>query len=325
MQEELILTVSASPHVKDDICISKIMYNVILALMPTLLMFIWYYGLYFIQLIVFSTISAVLSEAAMQYLLKKEITIIDGSAALTGLLLALSLPPNTPWWMASIGSSLAIILGKQIYGGLGHNPFNPALIGRVILLVSWPVQLTSWIPASPGNFGFYDAVSKATPLGLLKDGGAQAVKSFSSIDSLSSIFTVIVNIGMSPGQIPVIPLLLGGIYLLYKQYISFHIPLSFIGSLGIFTSIFWFINPIKYATPFFHLATGGLMIGAFFMATDYVTSPMTEGGMIIFGTGCGLLTGIIRLLGGYPEGVSFAILFMNALTPLIDRYTETKE
>ncbi|MGA1824680.1 MAG: RnfABCDGE type electron transport complex subunit D [bacterium] len=325
MEGELLLTLSSSPHVRDNISINKIMYNVVLALMPTVIMGIVYFGAYFIRLMIFSILSAVISEAAIQYVLRKKITIGDGSAVLTGLLLGLTIPPQSPWWLPTIGSSLAIILGKQIYGGLGHNCFNPALVGRTILMVSWPVQMTTWMKPSPFSFKLVDAISTATPLSILKGEGALALKNLNQIDSFGSFWRAIVGIGKCSGQIPVIPLVLGGLYLLVKGYITWHIPASYIGSMAVFTGIFWLVDPTKYANPLFHLSSGGLMIGSLFMATDYVTSPMKPEGMLIFGVGCGILTGVIRLLGGYPEGVSFAILIMNAFTPLIDKYTQKRK
>ena len=185
--------------------------------------------------------------------------------------------------------------------------------------------MTTWMKPSPFNFKLVDAISMATPLSILKGEGALALKNLNQIDSLKSFWIAIGEIGKCSGQIPVIPLLLGGFYLLLKGYITWHIPLSYIGSMTVFTGIFWLLNPAKYANPLFHLSSGGLMIGSLFMATDYVTSPMKPEGMLIFGLGCGMLTGVIRLLGGYPEGVSFAILIMNSFTPLIDKYTQKRK
>jgi electron transport complex protein RnfD len=241
----------------------------------------------------------------------RQVSILDGSAALTGLLLALNLPPSSPWWMVLVGSAVAIAIGKQIYGGLGHNPFNPALVARVVLLVSWPVQMTRWI--SP-----LDGLSTATPLGVLKADGIAKLGGFRLFDLF------IGNVGGCIGEVSAIALLIGILFLLWKGYVTWHIPVSYMGTVFIFAGIFWLVNPQKYANPLLHLLAGGLVLGACFMATDYVTSPMTPKGQIIFGVGCGLMTCIIRLFGGYPEGVSFSILLMNAATPLIDQYTRPK-
>jgi electron transport complex protein RnfD len=213
--------------------------------------------------------------------------------------------------MVMVGAVVAIIIGKQIYGGLGHNPFNPALIARVVLLVSWPVHMTRWI--SP-----LDGVSTATPLGILKADGVARIAGIRLFDLF------IGNVGGCIGEVSALALLVGFIFLLWKGYVTWHIPVSYMGTVAVFTGIFWAVNPQKYANPLFHLLAGGLVLGACFMATDYVTSPTTTKGKIIFGIGCGIMTGVIRLLGGFPEGVSFSILLMNSATPLIDQYTRPK-
>jgi electron transport complex protein RnfD len=244
------------------------------------------------------------------------VTVLDGSAALTGLLLGMTLPSSSPWWMVVVGSLIAIVLGKQIYGGLGHNLFNPALVGRVVLLISWPVQMTAWVKPTPLFTGALDAVTTASPLGILKVEGVAKLANLNLLDSLLG------NVAGSIGEISVLALLVGAIFLLWKKYITWHIPLSFIGTVGILSGVFWLLDPSQYASPLFHLCNGGLMLGAFFMATDYVTAPVTDRGRVIFGIGCGLLTAVIRIFGVYPEGVAFAILLMNAFSPLIDRYTK---
>jgi electron transport complex protein RnfD len=250
----------------------------------------------------------------------KRIAVKDGSAVLTGLLLAMNLPSNAPWWLVIIGSAFAIIIGKQIFGGLGFNIFNPALAARVFLLISWPVQMTSWPkPATIFSKAPVDVVTAATPLGLIKS-ELLLKNNIGEAANISLIDMIIGNIGGSLGEVSAILLLLGGIFLIYRAYISWHIPASFIGTVVIISAIFWIIDPARYASPLFHVLTGGLMLGAFFMATDYVTSPITPKGMIIFGFGCGFITILIRLFGAYPEGVSFAIMLMNLVTPLIDKY-----
>ena len=219
-----------------------------------------------------------------------------------------------------IGSAFAIIIGKQIFGGLGFNVFNPALVARVFLLISWPVQMTSWPkPSTIFSKASVDAATAATPLGLLKT-ELVLKNNIGEAANISIIDMIIGNIGGSLGEVSAILLLLGGIFLIYRGYISWHIPASFIGTVIIISGVFWIIDPARYANPLFHVLTGGLLLGAFFMATDYVTSPITSRGMLIFGFGCGFITILIRLFGAYPEGVSFAILLMNIVTPLIDKY-----
>lgn len=307
------LTVATSPHIRSEETIPKIMWTVILTLLPATLVGIYLFGLPALEVVIISMLISVCVEGLCQKIMGRTLTFFDGSAALTGLLLALNLPPSSPWWMVIVGALISIIVGKQVYGGLGHNPFNPVLVGRVVLLVSWPVQMTTWHTPAP-LFSGLDAITKATPLGILKTEGAAALSGF----HLPDLF--VGNIGGCIGEVSVIALLLGAIYLLINKIISLHCPLSFIGTVFIFTGFFWLHDQTAYANPFFHILSGGLFLGAFFMATDYVTTPITTKGQILFGIGCGLLTCIIRIWGNFPEGVSFAILFMNACTPLIDRY-----
>ena len=290
------LYISSSPHVHSPEDIPWIMRQVIYALIPGALVGLYFFGLPALMVIVLCVVTCVASEALIQKLIGKTITISDGSAALTGLLLAMNLPSGAPWWLVVLGSVIAMGLGKHVYGGLGNNPFNPALVARVFLLISFPVQMTTW--AAPRAFFFQqgtDAVSSATPLGALKN----AVFEHGSLESAPGISL------MDP----------------FLGIITWHIPVCFIGSVALFTGIFWLIDPTLYANPAFHMISGGLMIGAFFMATDMVTSPITNSGKIIFAVGCGLITVVIRLWGGYPEGVSFAILIMNAFVPLINKAT----
>jgi electron transport complex protein RnfD len=239
---------------------------------------------------------------------------------ITGILLALNLPPTVPWWLVVTGSAIAIVIGKQIYGGLGYNPFNPALVARVILLISFPVQMTSWVKPTPLFSRAIDVVTTATPLGEMKT--HLLVKNSLEGFTMGELWNPFIGkIGGCVGETSVIALLLGAGFLLYRGYISWHIPITFIGTVFILSGFFWLINPDQYMNPLFHILTGGLMLGAFYMATDMVTSPVTARGMMVFGAGCGVITIIIRLFGGYPEGVSYSILLMNAATPLIDRYT----
>lgn len=319
------LVVSPSPHIKGNFSVEKIMWTVVIALLPAMLASIWFFGIGAVKVIVVATVSCVLFEYLIQkFLLKGKITIKDGSAVITGLLLAFNLPSSLPIWMIVVGALVAVGIGKMAYGGLGKNPFNPALVGRVFLLISFPVQMTSW-PKPLSNRMSFDALTSATPLGFLKEGIGKGDK---IIDIMSKMTEMKVdhsyadilfgNMGGSLGEISALAILIGGIYLLVKKVITWHIPVSFIVSAVLFSGIFYLINPDKYADPLFHIMTGGLMLGAFFMATDMVTSPMTKLGMILFGIGGGLLTMLIRIFGAYPEGVSFAILIMNAFVPLIN-------
>ena len=322
MSDKLLL--SSSPHIHSGESIAGTMHSVILALFPAALVGIYYFGLPSLVVIVLAIVSCLVVEAIIQKIMNKKVTVYDGSAALTGLLLAMNLPPTSPWWLVILGSVIAIGMGKHVYGGLGFNPFNPALVARVVLLISFPVQMTTWTMPNPIINSKADVLSGATPLGLLKEG----IMKNGNIDAIKEIADSALflgNIAGSIGEISAIALIIGALFLFYKRYITWHIPVSFIASAFIFAGIFWLIDPVRYASPLFHILAGGIMLGAFFMATDYVTSPMTGKGMLIFGAGCGLITMIIRLWGGYPEGVSFAILLMNAATPIIDRYTVPKK
>ncbi len=316
--EPLIL--SSSPHIRSDISIPQIMYSVLLALTPATLVGIYYFGYDALQVISICTVTAILSEALFQRIMGQKIIISDGSAAVTGLLLGLNLPPGSPWWLSTLGAIIAIGLGKQIYGGLGYNLFNPALVARVVLLISFPVQMTTWQRPHP-LFTDTDVITGATPLGILQE-QRLLQKGVGEAGKINLIDAFVGNVGGSIGEVSAVAILLGGVYLLYKGYITWHIPFSYLGTVALFSGIFWAMDPGRYINPLFHLVTGGLMLGAFFMATDMVTSPLTLKGMIVFGIGCGLITIIIRMWGGYPEGVSFAILLMNGAVGLIDRYTQ---
>lgn len=321
MSDEKLLTLSSSPHIRDGSSIPGVMHTVVLALVPGAFMGVYLFGVPALVTIVLAVASCMGFEAWMQRMTGRRITVWDGSAILTGLLLAMNLPSSAPWWLTIIGSAVAIIVGKHLYGGLGQNIFNPALVARVFLLISWPVQMTSFSAPSALFAKGVDAVSTATPLTAIK---MELMSHKAGIDITQlpqpSIFDLLLGVhGGSLGEVSIIALLIGGLYLLYKKVITWQIPLSFIGTALVFSAIMWFVDPMKYANPLFHVLTGGLILGAFFMATDYVTSPVTNKGMLIFGAGCGFLTILIRLWGGYPEGVSFAILLMNLATPLIDK------
>ncbi|MFB0505292.1 MAG: RnfABCDGE type electron transport complex subunit D [Thermodesulfobacteriota bacterium] len=318
--EDRQLILSSSPHIHGEESIPRIMYTVVVALIPAMFMGVYLFGFRALAVILISVVAGMATEAGTQRILGRKVTISDGSALVTGILLALNLPPTVPWWLVVVGSAIAIAIGKQIYGGLGYNPFNPALVARVILLISFPVQMTNWVKPSPLFSGVADAVTTATPLGAMKT--HLMVKGTLQGFSMGEFWNPFIgNIGGCIGETSVIALLIGAGFLLYRGYITWHIPVTFVGTVFILSGLFWLIDPDQYINPIFHILTGGLMLGAFYMATDMVTSPITNRGMMIFGAGCGVITIIIRLFGGYPEGVSYSILLMNAATPLIDRYT----
>jgi electron transport complex protein RnfD len=321
-----LFTVSPSPHIFDPNSVSKLMYGVVLALLPTFLVSIFVFGIGAVTVSSVAVLSCITFEYLIQkYLLKTPVRINDGSAIVTGLLLAFNLPSNMPWWMIIIGCLFAIGIGKMVYGGLGNNPFNPALAGRVFLLISFPVQMTNWPLPNQSGVHYLDAITGATPLGILKE----SIKNGEMIPQImkglpDNMHLFLGNIGGSLGEISALALILGFIWLLYRKIITWHIPVFVVGSIFAFTGILWFIDPMKNASPLFHILSGGVMLGAIFMATDLVTSPMTKTGMIIYAIGIGLLTVIIRVYGAYPEGVSFAILIMNAFVPLINKYVKPK-
>ncbi len=270
--------------------------------------------------------SSMIFEFLIQkYLIKGEVTIFDGSAILTGLLLAFNVPSNLPIWIIIIGALVAVGVGKMSFGGLGQNPFNPALVGRVFLLISFPVQMTSWPLPKGFSTGYADAVTGATPLGALKEGlgsGETMSNLMSSIPDHMQMFMG--HMGGSMGEVSAIALLIGFAYMLYKKIITWHIPVYLVGTVMVFTGILHFINPEQFACPMFHLLTGGLLLGAIYMATDMVTSPMTPKGMAIFAIGIAVITVLIRAFGAYPEGISFAILIMNSFVPIINKYVKPK-
>lgn len=312
------LIVSGSPHIHGPESVSKIMWGVVIALMPALVVALYYFGLPALRTVVVSVVACLACEWLItRFLLKKPCSIQDGSAVITGLLLAFNLPATLPWWMTVLGAAAAIGLAKMAYGGLGNNPFNPALVGRVFLLISFPVAMTTW-PVPEAVWGMADATTGPTLLGMLKEG--------------TSIDQVMQGLGDKPvlalltghragslGEVSVLAILLGGLYMLCRKIITWHVPVAFLGSAFVFAAILHGANPQAYLAPSLSLCTGGIMLGAFFMATDMVTSPMTPWGKIVFGLGCGVLTILIRNFGAYPEGVSFAILIMNAFVPLINR------
>ena len=317
-----LLQVSGSPHVHGNESVKKIMWSVVIALLPALAVSVYYFGLPVLILTLVSIATCMLTEYLIQrFMLKGNVTITDGSAVITGLLLAFNVPSNLPVWILMIGAFVAIAIAKMPFGGLGKNPFNPALVGRVFLLISFPVQMTTWPKPTPvWSFGAADVITGPTPLGILKEGvkNGQAVNDLVS-EMPSYVDMLLGQMGGSFGEVSAIAILIGAIFLLIRKVITWEIPVSFLLTAFLFAGIFYLVDPTTYFNPCFHLVTGGMMLGACFMATDMVTSPTSRGGMLVFGAGCGLLTIIIRLFGAYPEGVSFSILIMNALVPLINK------
>ena len=313
---------SSSPHIHSGASTEQIMFDVLVALSPAALLAVLLFGWSALVLLALAVGGCVACEMACQHFMGKPLSFRDNSAAVTGVLLALNLPPELPWWMVLLGSVIAILIGKQVYGGLGHNPFNPALVARVVLLISFPVQMTRW--SAPKSLFFdVDGVTAATPLGEMKTAVMLTGKLPEVLQAGYGNFFLGTMSGCI-GEVSALAPLLGAAYLLWKKVITWHIPFSFLASASLFSGLFWLVDGSRYPSPLFHLLTGGMLLGAFFMATDMVTSPVTPKGMILFGVGCGVLTILIRLFGGYPEGVSFAILLMNAATPLIDRYTRPR-
>lgn len=295
-------TVSSSPHIKSNDSVQGIMRDVIIALLPATFAGIYFFGLQALLVTLVSVLSCIAAEALWQKLTHRKITIGDLSAVVTGLLIAFNVPAAVPLWLPAVGGFFAIIVVKQFFGGIGQNIMNPALAARAFLLTSWPVHMTNFT---------VDGVSSATALGILKEGGGE-------LPTLANLF--IGNVGGCIGETSVIALLIGAAYLLYKKIISWHIPVAYIGSVFILTFIFG-RDGLMTGNALYEILAGGLILGAFFMATDYTTSPMAKKGQLIFGIGCGVLTAIIRIYGGYAEGVSYSILIMSLFVPFIDKFT----
>ncbi|WP_066628913.1 RnfABCDGE type electron transport complex subunit D [Labilibacter marinus] len=320
------LTISPSPHVHSGDSVKKNMYGVILALIPALIISVYNFGLGAIVVTATAVVSCMLFEHLIQkFLLKQETTIWDGSAMITGLLLAFNIPSNLPIFIIIIGALISIGVGKMSFGGLGNNPFNPALVGRVFLLISYPVQMTSWPIAKALPFSYTDVTTGATPLSVMKEALANGELPTNVLHEIPSYRDLFLGLqGGSAGEMAGIAILLGLGFMLFRKIITWHIPTAVIGSVFIFTGLLHWINPLMYAPPMFHVLSGGLFLGAVFMATDYSSSPMSKKGGLIFGIGIGVLTVAIRVFGAYPEGISFAILIMNAFVPLIDKYIKPK-
>lgn len=312
---KLDVPVTSSPHISSPTNVKSIMLDVIIALAPAGLAGIYYFGSNACSVICVSVLCCVLFEYLWNKLMKKENTIGDLTAVITGLLLAYNMPPSIPLWIVAIGALFSIIIVKQLFGGLGHNFINPALGGRAFLLAAWAPQMTKW--TVPSFFGI-DAATTATPLSEMKEGASVGLA------SLTDVFFG--NVGGCIGETSAALLLLGGIYLIARKVISPRIPFSYL--ITVFVLIFFFGGAKGTAASFnqavYHLCCGGLFLGAFFMATDYTTSPVTKAGQIIMGIGCGIITTVIRLIGSYPEGVSYSILLMNVATPLIDKFTHPR-
>jgi len=336
MESKLFL--SFSPHIRDDVSIPKIMWSVNIALLPALLGSLWFFGLRALWLVAVSISAAVGTEALLEKLMKKPLTIYDGSAVITGILLAFNLPAGVPLWMPAVGSVVAIGIGKQVFGGLGFNPLNPALLGRAFLMASWPVHMTTdWIPTRYGTMNGIDTVTRATPLKvyqLARDylsahqgvSPEQLSQAKATLTHLSQAYRNLFcgNVSGSLGETSFLLLFVGAFLLFLKGYIGWRISVSFIGTAALGAWIFGGTGRLFTGDPLFHILAGGLALGAFFMATDMVTSPVTPKGKLLFGFGCGLITILIRLVGGYPEGVSYSILLMNLIVPLLDRYTKPR-
>ncbi len=303
---ENILIGSSSPHLRSNETVTSVMRDVIIALLPATAASVYFFRFNAVKIIVLAILTAVLTEAAIQKMMKKPVTINDLSAVVTGLLLAFNLPASAPWWIPVIGSAFAIAIVKQAFGGLGNNFMNPALGARAMLVASWPVIMTNWVTTGP------DAVSTATPLAILKGTSTMPIPPLSDL--------IIGNIGGCLGETSALMLIIGGVYLLYKGIINWRIPFTYIGTVAVLTLVLGG----GFENMTYHVFAGGLMLGAFYMATDYASTPVTPKGHIIFGIGCGILTSVIRLYGGYPEGVSYSILLMNVVAPIIDKYTSPK-
>ncbi|MFD3157145.1 RnfABCDGE type electron transport complex subunit D [Haloimpatiens sp. FM7330] len=296
-----ILTLSSSPHIRSNNTVQSIMRDVIIALIPAICAGLYFFKFKAALVILTAVLSAVISEFVWQKLTHRDVTVNDLSAVVTGLLLAFNVPPTLPLWMVALGSIFAIIIVKQLFGGIGQNVVNPALAARAFLLASWPVAMTTWS---------IDGTTSATPLAILKSGHGD----------LPSMFNIFIgHIGGCIGETSALALLIGFAYLLYRKVISWHIPVFYVGTVFLLTTLIG-RNGFMTGNGIYEIFTGGLMLGAIFMATDYTTSPMTKKGQVVFAIGCGVVATVIRIFGGYPEGVSYSILIMNLFVPLIDKF-----
>ena len=320
------LLVSPSPHIHSAVSTTTLMRDVVIALLPAVIVSVLFYGLGEVVVLGVSVASCVLLEYLItKYMLKKPNTVSDLSAVVTGILLALNLPATTPWWVVFIGAVVAIAVAKMTFGGLGQNIFNPALAGRVFLLVSFPTYMTHW-EEPQGLFGA-DAVTGATPLGAIKEGLLQGASVHDIMAEYGTSYSgmLFANLGGSAGEACAVALLVGFVYLLVRKVIRPHITLSIWATVALVSLVFWLAAPERFTDPVFNLLTGGMILGSCFMATDYVTSPMSVKGGIVFGIGIGFITMMIRYFGSYPEGMSFAILIMNAVVPLLNMWFHQKK
>lgn len=313
------LTTGLSPHIKSPQSVSRVMWAVSIALIPAFVASVTFFGPRALAVLAVGVLSCVLTEAFIQaFMLKKPVTVSDGSAVVTGLLLAFNIPVSIPLWMVAVGGFVAIGIAKMAFGGIGNNPFNPALVGRAFMATSFAAPMTNWrLP------GVFDGSTGATPLGIIEKASESGMAALQA--ELPGYFDMFIgNIGGSLGETSALAIMLGGIFLIARGLIDWRTPLFFLGSLAAFTGIFWAISPSSYADPLFHVLAGGAMLGAWFMATDMTTTPMSRNGRIVFAVGAGLITGIIRLFGALPGGVSYGILIMNALVPAIDNHIRPK-
>lgn len=320
------LLVSPAPHIHAAVSTKSLMRDVVIALLPAVIVSVVFYGLGEIVVLGTSVVSCILVEYLItKFLLKKPSTVCDYSAVVTGILLALNLPYTTPWWVVFIGALFAVGVVKMTFGGLGQNIFNPAIAGRVFLLVSFPAYMTNW--QMPGGLFGVDAVSGATPLGLINEGimNGQTVPEIMAANGLSYSQMLFANIGGSVGEISALALLAGFVYLLVRKVVRPHITLSIWATVALVSLVFWLAAPDRFTDPLFNLLSGGMILGSCFMATDYVTSPMSVKGGIVYGIGIGFITLMIRYFGSYPEGMSFAILIMNSTVPLINMWFHQKK
>ncbi len=347
-ESKSLVTISSAPHIRVKDSVAKIMWTVVIAMLPAAVYSVYLFGMPALKIYAAAIISAMAAEALFQFFMKRPVSLLDGSAVITGMLIAMNVPPAAPLWMVGLGSFFAIIIVKQLFGGLGFNVFNPALAARAFMLASWPVYMTTGWHSFQGkqvlasdvenSIGLpmkaFDALTQATPLGVIKEGPAllkdygitlQQLQDFIyNPEMIKSAFFG--NVGGCIGETSAGLLLLGGIILLVRRVITWHIPVSFIGTVAALAFIYYSVvgYPSVPMVTLTHVVSGGLFLGAFFMATDMVTSPVTGKGMILFGAGCGAITFVIRIWGGYPEGVSYSILLMNAAVPLIDRFMKPK-
>ena len=323
------LIVAASPHLRSQASVSRIMWLVVIALLPALGGSIWFFGLKSLWLVLLCVASALISDTLTQLAFGRKVTPTDGSAVITGILLAYNLPPGVPWWMPVIGAAFATVVVKQFFGGLGHNFMNPALAARAFLMASWPTHMTTmWLkPFGTAPLSGLDAVSEATPLALVRRAAELApqglttdelIRQANSLPVLKKLFFG--TVGGCVGETSALLLLIGAIFLIAIRVVDWRIPVAYLGTVAVLALIL----PGSHLSPLYHLLSGGVILGACFMATDYVTSPITGKGRMIFGIGCGVITMLIRLYGGYPEGCSYSILLMNIATPFIDRLTRPR-